>query len=375
MGQGDGRPLNTSELLEYDWSLFIVMMGLVSLGLVMIFSSSAIPAYQLVSSISYFFHRQIVWSLVGMGVCFAAMTVSFDTIKRLTPLFYAIVAVLLVAVLVPFIGREAGGARRWIDLGIVGFQPSELAKIALILCAARYLTMGERKEQNIVRDITIVGGMTLLYAVPVALEPDVGTAFQMFIIGLTMLFLAGFPYHYIIFSFVLAMPLGAVTVFASGYRRDRVIAYLNPWGDPLDKGYHAIQSLKALGAGGLSGRGLGESLQKMGYLPEPYTDSIVAVMGEELGFIGVLFLIGLIGYLVVKGITVSLRATDPFQRLVGVGLSALIAMQAAINFSVVSGLIPTTGVSMPFISYGGSSLVLNMGAVGLLMNISRETNT
>jgi cell division protein FtsW len=375
MGQGDGRPLNTSALLKYDWSLFITMMALVSLGLVMIFSSSAISAYQLVSSISYFFQRQIVWSLVGMGVCFTAMTVSFDTIKKLTPLFYVVVAVLLVAVLVPFIGREAGGARRWIDLGIVGFQPSSLAKVALILTTSLYLTSGERKEQNVVRDITVVGGLTLLYAILVALEPDVGTAFQMFLIGMTMLFLAGFPYHYILFSFVLAMPLGALTVFTSGYRRDRVIAYLDPWGDPLDKGYHAIQSMKALGAGGLTGRGLGESLQKMGYLPEPYTDTIVAVMGEELGFLGVLFLIGLIGYLVVKGITVSLRVTDPFQRLVGVGLSALIAMQAAINLSVVSGLIPTTGVSMPFISYGGSSLVLNMGIVGLLMNISREADS
>lgn len=374
MGQGGGRPVNMSGLLEYDWSLFIVMMGLIALGMVMIFSSSAISAYQMVSSVSYFFQRQLVWGLIGMGVCFVAMTVSFDTIKQLSPFLYSVVAVLLVLVLIPFIGREAGGARRWIDLGFVGFQPSEIAKITLVFAAGYYLTRGERKEQNVVRDITVVGGITLLYAVLIALEPDVGTAFQMFVIGMMMLFLAGFPYHYILFSFVLAMPLGALTVFASGYRRERVIAYLNPWGDPLDKGYHAIQSLKALGAGGISGRGLGESLQKMGYLPEPYTDSIVAVMGEELGFLGILFLIGLLGYLVVKGFTVSLQSTDPFKRLVGVGLSALIALQAIINLSVVSGLIPTTGVSMPFISYGGSSLILNMAAVGLLMNISREPN-
>lgn len=375
MGQGGGSIVTADQLWEYDWSLAMVMLTLMGIGLVMIFSSSALSGYEMVDSVSYFFQRQLVWSLIGMGTFFVAMTVSFDTIRSLSVPFYWIVVALLALVLIPYIGREAGGARRWLDLGILGFQPSELAKMALIFASANYLTSRPPKEQNVIRDITVVGAFTMLFAVLVALEPDVGTAFQLFIIGLVMLFLTGFPYHYIFFTFVLAMPLGALTIFLSGYRRARVLAYINPWGDPLDKGYHVIQSLKALGAGGLSGRGLGESLQKLGYLPEPYTDSIVAVIGEELGFIGIMLLIVLITYLVVKGVSVSLQTGDPFRRLVGVGLSFLIAMQAILNLSVISGLIPTTGVSMPFISYGGSALVLNMTAVGLLMNISRSTDS
>ena len=367
--------MTREDLWEYDWSLFIVMLGLIGMGLVMIFSSSAIEGYQLGNSVSYFFERQIVWSLIGMGLFFVAMTVSFDTIRSLSVPFYWIVVVLLGLVLVPYIGREAGGARRWLDLGILGFQPSELAKIALILVSAKYLTARQQKEQTVVRDIAVIGAFSLLFAVLVALEPDVGTAFQLFIIGLVMLFLSGFPFHYIFFSGVLALPLGALTVFASGYRRERIVAYLNPWGDPLDKGYHVIQSLKALGSGGISGRGLGESVQKMGYLPEPYTDSIVAIIGEELGLLGIMFMTVLLIFLIIKGFSVSLQVADPFQRLIGVGVSFLIALQALLNLSVISGLIPATGVSMPFISYGGSALVLNMAAVGLLMNISRRQTT
>lgn len=373
MGQGNTSIVNLGrDLEEYDWGLFVAMLGLVCMGLVMIFSSSAISSYELVNSISYFFYRQLIWSVLGLGVCFIAMTVSIDSIRNITPLIYVGCAILLGIVLIPVVGREVGGARRWIELGFIGFQPSALAKIALILMSARYLTTGERQERNLIRDIVVVGALTLFYAVLIALEPDVGTAFQIFIIGMVMLFLAGFPYHYIIFSIVLAVPLGALTVFTSGYRRERILAYMDPWGDPLDKGYHTIQAMKALGAGGLSGRGLGESVQKMGYLPEPYTDSIVAVIGEELGYLGILFLIGLIGYLVTKGFTVSLTSKDPFKRLIGVGLSSLIALQSALNLSVISGLIPTTGVAMPFISYGGSSLLINMGAVGILMNLSRD---
>ncbi len=361
-----------NSLLEADWSLFLAMLALVIFGLVMIFSSSAISAFQLVGSIQYFFRRQVLWSLVGLTICLAAVVVPFDVLKRLTPLFYAGVLVLLGLVLIPGVGREAGGARRWIDLGPIGFQPSELAKLAVIMISALYMSSASRDNNRRYKNILVVSLLTGVLAVLIALEPDIGTAFQIALIGFVMLFVSGFPYRYLVSLVILCVPLAGFTIFTSGYRRARVLAYLNPWADPLDKGYHAIQFMRTLQTGGFTGVGLGESVHKMGYLPEPFTDSIVAILGEELGLIGILALIVLVGFLVVRGFMISLRARDVYQRLVGVGISSLIGIQAALNLSVVSGVIPTTGVSMPFISYGGSSLVVNMTAVGLLLNISRS---
>ncbi|MFB6357366.1 MAG: putative lipid II flippase FtsW [bacterium] len=365
--------MSTDRLFEVDWGLFLSMLGLIVLGLVMIFSSSAIPAYRMMDSTPYFFQKQLVWSLIGMVGCFAAAWVSPVTLKQVTPVIYAGSVALLALVLIPFIGREAGGARRWLDLGIIGMQPSELSKIAVIMTAGLYLSKVEFREKFMIKHIVMVMFITLLPAILIALEPDVGTAFQVFTLGLIMLFLAGFPYHYLLFLVALSVPVGAFVIFTSGYRRARIVAYMNPWGDPLDKGYHTIQSMKALAAGGFTGQGLGESIRKLGYLPEPFTDTIVAIMAEELGFISVLLLIGLLGFLVVRGFMISLQTSDVFFRFIGIGLTSLIAMQAALNLSVVSGLIPTTGVSMPFISYGGSALVINMTAVGLIMNISRSS--
>ncbi|MFB6345210.1 MAG: putative lipid II flippase FtsW [bacterium] len=357
--------------LKVDWDLFVVMLLLTVTGLVMIYSSSAVSAYELVGQTQYFFLRQLIWSLLGLGTCFVACYVSFETIRTLSPAFYLGVLALLGVVLVPALGREASGAWRWIDLGVVGIQPSAPAKLSIILMCAYYLTAVDLKPNLRVKHLVVVLSLTFLYCFLIALQPDLGTAIQIGLITLIMLFLAGFPVSHLITIGILSIPVGAITIFSSGYRTERVVAYLNPWSDPYDKGYHIIQSFNALAAGGLTGRGIGESVRKKGYLPEPYTDSIVAVMGEELGLIGITVLIGLLVYLTYKGFSVSLRATDTFQQLVGLGISSFIGLQALLNLSVVTGLIPTTGISMPFISYGGSALLVNMTAVGLLLNISR----
>lgn len=356
---------------QIDWSLLLVTLTLTMLGLVMIFSASAISAYQAVGTTEYFFQRQFLWSLIGMGVCLGVALTPMETIRVFVPVFYVAVLVFLALVLLPATGREAGGAWRWIDLGFVGFQPSEFVKFALVTAAALYLTREGTDRSNPVKNISVVIGFTLLPVMLIILQPDVGTAFQIVMIGWIMLFLAGIPLTYLAFLVVLSIPLGAVAIFTSGYRSARVMAFFNPWGDPFDQGYHAVQFFRALAAGGLTGRGLGESARKMGYLPEPYTDSVVAVMGEELGYLGILFFVVLIGYLIVRGFAIALQTTDPFQRLAGAGLAAMIALQACLNLAVVSGVIPTTGVAMPFVSYGGSALLVNLLSVGFLLNISR----
>ncbi len=362
-------------LKEIDWSLFLVALSLLVLGILMVFSSSAFRAYSSYNNEFYFFHKQLIWGLIGIVACLSAAVISFDTLKSLIPVFYFAVLVSLVLVLIPFIGREAGGARRWIDFGFISFQPSELGKLAVIMITALYLSKSRLQQKNIVRDMGAVFFLVFILAFFVVLAPDVGTSLQLILLGFIMLFLVGFPYHYLFMLGAMIVPVFAVSILVSGYRRARILAYINPWGDPYSKGYHILQSMRALGRGGFFGRGLGESFLKRGLLPEPYTDSIVAILGEELGFMGVALLLALIVYLIWRGYMISLQSSDPFDRLLGLGLVALIGTQSALNLAVISGTVPTTGVTMPFISYGGSSLLINMTAVGLLMNISRRTNS
>jgi cell division protein FtsW len=341
----------------------------------MILSSSAVTAYQEVGQARYYFYRQLIWGLIGIVACFFAATVPMDLVKKLTPLLYLAGVFLLVLVLLPFFGREASGALRWIDLGFIGFQPSTFAKLILVLTLAYYLSETNLKPNEYLKHLVTTLVLTFLYAFLVAIEPDIGTAFQIGSIGLVMLFLAGIPMGYLITVGLMSTPLVAATIFTSGYRRERVIAFLNPWSDPYGSGYHIIQSLRALARGGLSGLGLGESIAKKGYLPEPYTDSIVVVLGEELGLIGISLLLVLLLFLVFKAFSLSMKTRDSYKKMIGGGIAFMIGLQVFLNLAVISGTIPTTGVAMPFISYGGSSLLVNLIAVGLLLNISKgDTN-
>lgn len=361
-------------LSDYDWEIFLVTLSLVILGLVMIMSSSAVTAYQDLGEARYYFYRQLSWGILGFLACFVSATVPLNLVKKLTPVIYLGGVFLLVLAMVPYVGREASGAWRWIDLGLISFQPSTFAKLFLILTLASYLSSVQLKSDRYFLHLMVVLGMTFLYAFLIAIEPDIGTASQVGLLGLAMLFLAGFPIAYLVTVVVLSTPVVGVTIFTSGYRSERVIAYLNPWSNPYDQGYHIVQSLKALSRGGLSGLGLGESVAKKGYLPEPYTDSIVVVLGEELGLIGISLLVLLLLYLVFKAFSLGMKSRDPYQKMVGAGLAFMIGLQVFLNLAVVSGLIPTTGVAMPFISYGGTSLLVHLIAVGLLLNISRGGN-
>lgn len=356
---------------DYDWEIFLVTLSLVILGLVMIMSASAVTAYQDLGEARYFFFRQLTWALLGFVACLGAATVPLDLVKKLTPVIYLGGAFLLVLAMMPYVGREASGAWRWVDLGVISFQPSTFSKLFLVLTLASYLSTVRLKSERYFLHLMAVLGMTFLYAFLIAIEPDIGTASQVGLIGLAMLFLAGLPIVYLVTVLVLSTPVVALTIFTSGYRSERVIAYLNPWANPYDQGYHIVQSLKALARGGLSGVGLGESVAKKGYLPEPYTDSIVVVLGEELGLIGISLLVLLLLYLVFKAFSLSIKSRDPFKKMIGAGLAFMIGLQVFLNLGVVGGLLPTTGVAMPFISYGGSSLLVHLMAVGFLLNISR----
>ncbi len=360
-----------TSLFRYDWEILLVALSLFVMGLVMILSSSAVSAYQEVGQARYYFYRQMIWGLIGFVTCFASATIPMDLVKKLTPIIYLGNLFLLVLVLMPFFGREASGALRWIDLGFIGFQPSTFGKLSLILTLAYYLSEASLKPNEYIKHLVTVLVITFLYAFLIAIEPDIGTALQVGTIGLVMLFLAGIPLTYLLTVGLLSMPVVAVTIFTSGYRSERVMAFFNPWSDPYGSGYHIIQSMRALARGGLSGMGLGQSVAKKGYLPEPYTDSIVVVLGEELGLIGISLLVVLLLFLVFKAFSLSMKTRDSYEKLIGGGIAFMIAMQVFLNLAVVSGLIPTTGVAMPFISYGGSSLLVNLMAVGFLLNISK----
>lgn len=357
---------------DFEWEIFLVMLALVILGLVMILSASAVSAYEMMGLSEYFFYRQVIWTLVGLVGCFIAATLPMDLVKNLTPIVYLGVFVLLLLVLLPFIGHEASGAWRWISLGVVGFQPSEFAKLALVMILAYYFSEVRLRPNNRFKHLISVLVITFLYVFLVAVQPDLGTASQIGLLGVIVLFVVGYPLTYLAPVIIMSLPIGALTVFSSGYRSERVIAYLNPWADPYGKGYHMVQSIKALARGGLSGLGMGESIAKQGLLPEPYTDSIVAVIGEELGFIGIALLVLFLSYLIFKGFSVSLKCRNAFGKLLAAGIASMIGIQVLINLAVVCGMIPTTGVAMPFISYGGSSLFVHMIAIGLLMNVSRD---
>ncbi len=356
------------KISEVDWSMLLVTLILTGLGLVMIYSSSAIEAYELVGQTPYFFHRQLIWIIIALSVCLGITFTPLEVIKKLTPLFYFSVIILLLLVLIPFVGVMTRGSRRWLDLGLFGFQPAELAKLSVILAGTLYLTRVEQSEKTAFRDllsVCILGGIPALL---VLMQPDLSSAIQIFSASIILLFIAGYAYRHLFSLLVLLTPVLGIAIFISGYRRARIVAFINPWADPLESGYQSIHLMRSLASGGVLGRGLGTGVHR--YLPEPFTDSIVAVLGEELGLIGIVILLSLLFYLVYRGITVSLQTSSPYTRMLGVSMTALIALQGVMNLAVVIGILPTTGVPMPFISYGGTSLVVNMIAVGTVLNIS-----
>lgn len=354
-----------------DFVILLTTIILLGFGLIMVYSASHHVAYEELGDSAYFLKRQLLWALVGMFVLYITMYIPYLLYRKLVFIIMGLLLILMILVLIPGIGVERFGARSWLDLKVMSFQPSEFAKLALLI----YLASIFAKKQTYISHFTravlpplvVVGlfcGLTLV-------QRDLGTTTLLMLFTLIMMFTAGVKLSQMLLMGLLGAGLFTVFAVTQPYRLRRIISTWDPWSDPSDSGYQLIQSLYALGNGGVFGAGFDESIQKQFYLPFAHTDFIFAVIGEEWGFIGCLAVILLYLILVIRGIQISLKAPTSFGMLLGVGLSIMVGLQAMINMGVASGLLPVTGLTLPLISYGGSSLLLTLTSIGILLNISR----
>lgn len=360
-------------MLSIRRSIFIVVSLLIAIGIVMIYSASAIYAHEKMGDSLYFIKRHLIYLAIGIIFMFLTMSVNLDDLKRYAkPLALTTIMILLI-VLIPHIGREASGARRWFKLGPINFQPSELAKLTIIIYLADLVSRKDAATmkkfwQGFVPPMIALGLMTGL----ILLEPDLGTAITISVISIFMLYISGIRVSHMLSIIVAAMPALYLLIFSVAYRRKRMLAFLNPWADKKGIGFQIIQSFVALGSGGLLGVGLGKSRQKLFYLPASHTDFIFSIIGEELGFVGTFSVLALFAIFFWQGMRISFKAVGTFEKLLAFGIVSLIALETLINIGVTSGALPTKGLPLPFISYGGSGLIFHLAAVGLLLNVSRR---
>lgn len=353
--------------------LTLASVVLVALGLVMILSASSITAFADHGSSFTFFRRQLLWAVFAFIAYFACSRIDYHRWRGVSFVFYAISAGLLVVVLVPGVGLNIGGSARWIGVGPLSFQPSEVAKLALVLVVADVLA---RKEERSLRELghtalPVLPGLGLM-AFLVMMQPDLGTTIILCVIAFGLLFVAGAPLRHLVPLGLGGTGLAIVAALAEDYRRARILAFLNPWADPLNTGYQTIQSLIALGSGGIFGVGLGASRQKWSYIPNAHTDFIFAILGEELGLLGTFMVLGLFVFIAYLGVRIAKRAPDRFGMLVASGITIWIAFQALVNVGAVTAAMPITGVPLPLVSFGGTSLLITLAALGILNNIAAQ---
>lgn len=352
--------------------LFIAVYLLVSLGLVMTYSASAIYADQIFKSPTYFLKRQALYVAIGTVLLFFAASRDpyFCKDHAKEPVILSLI--LLALVLLPFLGHEAGGAQRWFRLGPINFQPSEVSKLAVCLYLSDYLSRHvkgiQRGEASVLWPPLLVLALTCGL---ILLQPDLGSSVFIFLVSALLFFVAGIRLRYVLGVGLIFLPAFYFLIVRMPYRLARVTAYLNPWNDPQGSGFQIIQSLLAFGLGGVGGVGLGESTQKLFYLPQSYNDFILSIIGEELGLIGVLFVMFLYAVILVAGFRIAQRARGNYEKLFVISLVLLVVLQALINMLVATGLIPTKGLPLPFVSYGGTALVFNLVSVGLLLAMDR----
>ena len=342
-------------------------LALVAFGLVMVYSATSAAAALGKGDPVTFLKRQGIYALIGVGLMLFASRFDHRRLRKLAPPLVLTALGLCAAVLV--VAPEINGARRWLDLGPASFQPSELAKLALLIWAAGHLarkgppqTLGE-----LWRPIGMLAGA---FAALILLEPDLGTTIALMLMLAGMLVVSGVPGRTLAGAGSIAVVAGLAAIWIEPYRRARFLSFLDPWADPENTGFQTVQAMIGIGSGGLTGKGLGEGVQKINYLPEQQTDMILAVIGEELGLIGVTAVIAAFAAFAFAGFTVALRCRDPFGKLLAAGITSLVCGQAAVNLAAVLGIAPLTGIPLPFVSYGGSSLVVLLAATGILLNIA-----
>jgi cell division protein FtsW len=359
---------------HYDRLLLFAILTLLVVSVVMVYSASSVVALTTYDDAAFFMKRQILWAAAGLVFMTAGMRIDHRRLsdQRVVTALLVVSLALLAATLVPGVGRMINGSRRWLRLGALSFQPSELAKFALVVYLSYYITKKDGRIRDFMNGLVPAYVVTAVFLGVAVLQPDFGSAVTLACLAVIMLFAGGADLRHIGGTALAALPLVYVAVLHKAYRWRRVTAFLNPWDDKDGAGYQIIQSFLAFGSGGVFGRGLGEGRQKLLFLPERHSDFIYAVIGEELGLIGALAVVALFLVILWRGIKAALGAEEDFSRHLALGITLLVCLQAVINMAVVTGLLPTKGIALPLVSYGGSSLVVTMAALGVLLNISKE---
>lgn len=358
-----------------DMGLFFIILVLAGFGLAMVYSASAVSALRVYNDSFFFFKKQLIWFIAGFAVLMIMQEVDYRQYSRFTLPMIAVSFVLLCLVFVPGIGHSAKGSARWINLGFQKIQPSEFVKIVMVIYLAKVFSSEEVREgQHMLKFLVPMIVLAAMF-IMILVQPDFGTAIDILVVAVAVMFTSGFPLFYMLFLAVLSVPAFYLFIYQAKYRWERIIAFANPWHDRFGIGYHIIQSFLAFKKGGFLGVGLGFGVMKIARLPEPHTDFIFAVIAEETGFFGTMSVVLLFLLFFWRGMKIALDAPDSFGKLLASGLTIMVTVQALINISVVTGALPTTGIPLPFISYGGSSFLSCMLSSGILLNISRFRET
>jgi cell division protein FtsW len=358
---------------QYDYTILVPAVALLVIGLVVVYSASAHLALYRVGDSYFYLKRQVVFALAGLGLMILARNIKVSFYEKIVYPLLIVSLLLLIVVLIPGLGHEAGNASRWLRIAGFSFQPSELAKFSLVLYLAH--SMAEKGAamssfgSGFLPHMTVAGVFLLLIIV----QPDLGTAVILGGWVLMLLFIGGVRLRYIFMVFLTSAPAVVWLILNAGYRMKRILAFINPWEDPKGIGFQIIHSFLAFGSGGVAGAGIGNGKQKLFYLPEPHTDFILSVAAEEFGFLRLLCVMALFAFLVYRGIKVSLSAKDLYSSYLALGISSMLGIQVLVNMAVVMGLLPTKGLTLPLMSYGGSSLIMTLIGIGVLLSISSQT--
>jgi cell division protein FtsW len=360
--------------LKIDRVLFTATLLLICVSIVMVYSASAVVALERFQQPYLFLTKQALWSVLGLAVLGVAMRVDYRTYRN-EAFVWALLALVLTMLVAVLFSAPVNGTRRWFGVGGLGIQPSELAKIACVLFTALMLERRMHRIDDLSYSLTPIALIVGLVVALILLQPDFGTSISLALVVAVMIFAAGLHYRYFVGLALVALPAIYIVLVSAPYRRRRLLAFWDPWADPLGDGFQIIQSLVAVGTGGVFGRGLMGGVQKLFYLPEPHTDFIYAVIGEELGLAGATAILLCFCVIAWRGLRIAARAEDTFGSFVALGLTTMIAAQAFVNISVVLGLMPTKGIPLPLVSFGGSSLLMNLLGMGVLLNISQHETT
>ncbi len=369
------KVFNKSEVVDkkIDFTMLITIIILLCIGLVMVASASSYYALSTFGDSNYFLTRQLILGIAGVVAMLVISKIDYRIYKKWSYLFYFVALILLIAVLIPGIGQERNGATRWLGFGAFQFQPSEMMKIALVLAMSTYISVNYKKTKNI-KGYIIPALMLIAVVVVMFLQKHMSGTLVMVVAAVSIIFASGIKINWKLFiaGFLIVLVAGGAFIMAEDFRRTRILAFLNPEEDITGDNWQAAQSLYAIGSGGIFGRGLGQSRQKYLWLPEAQNDFIFSVLGEELGLVGTTVVLALFAFFIFRGYKISMTCKDMYGSLIAMGITSVFALQILVNIAVVTCTMPVTGMPLPFFSYGGTALFINLCTMGILLNISKN---